>query len=189
MPSIIKHKYRLGIDSDVEQLELNEKGERPFAPYASTVFHAHQYLEKTLKDAYYLVSGESLEGHDLDDLFIDLATMSGKLGDDEYDDMLEICQRLSRQYIPARYPDKRTGMETEYTEDQARDFVADARRVVKWIGIIEIRKDVRYVDSFTIRHGIRRRAQRIADTPGYRRIVSEYSKILRVRCGRRACAF
>ena len=141
----------------------------------------HQYVEKTLKDALEITTSEIRRGHNLVTLLGELAEGCGASGADGYDDVESMCKRLTKHYYDARYPDDRTFVQKFYTVDDARQAVEDAEHVVEWMGRLEVLEGVLYKDSWSVRRGTCHGPHTIADTSAYRRTVSEYSRLLRIR--------
>ena len=178
----LNHVFGVSRRMDREQMDINVSDKRnPYAPYASTCFHAHQFVEKTLKDALEIKISEVRRGHNLVSLLGELAEKCGASDDDRYDEVEEMCKRLTKHYYDARYPDDRTFVQRVYTVDDARQAVEDAEQVVEWIGGLEVLDGVLYKDSWSVRRGARHKVRTFSDTPAYRRTVSEYSKLLRLR--------
>lgn len=174
---------------DPEEGSSSDSDDDSFMPYMSTCYHAEQYVEKVIKDAIFCVTGERLGEHTLDTYIEHLAmSLDVDTESEEFDRIFNICKEFRTHYNDFRYP-TRWNAENPITRETAKEYVRKSKEVVDWIGGLEILDGVSYRDSWSVRRGIRPRVRIIADTPGYCRIVSEYSKIFRIRCGRRACAF
>jgi HEPN domain-containing protein len=76
--------------------------------------------------------GDGPWGHDLVELGRRAAESTADLWDDELEARL---LRLSRHYIPARYPDAHAGASPgeHYGAEDSKQAVADARGVLAWV--------------------------------------------------------
>ncbi|MEM0153973.1 MAG: HEPN domain-containing protein [Ignisphaera sp.] len=98
--------------------------------YNWTCFKAHQSAEKALKALLWGL-GSPKAGHSLIELGNTLRDMGVELPRDIY----EALARLSKFYVPTRYPDAWSeGIpEDYYTEGEAREAIEFAEKVVTWV--------------------------------------------------------
>lgn len=168
--------FRRFIDAERGQLELNRKN--GYLPYGTTVYHAQQYVEKTIKGALTECGEIPDRGHWIPTYLDKLAMkVPGMREDPLFRDMRGLCWELSEEYNRCRYPDMDREGGGEYDPKDVKRYVDMACSIVSWVGKFELPCDEPVSNS--VRIGFRRRSRIIADTPAYRRTVSEYSGLLR----------
>lgn len=98
--------------------------------YNWACFKSHQAAEKALKALLWGL-GAPRTGHSL----IELGNALKNVGIEVPDDIYEVVTRLSKFYIPTRYPDAWSeGVpEDYYTEIEAREAIDFAEKVISWV--------------------------------------------------------
>ncbi len=98
--------------------------------YNWACFKAHQAAEKALKALLWGV-GMPKTGHSLTHL---LNYIAQELGLGAPEEVKESCLVLDKHYVPTRYPNAWTEGTPEdyYSEGEARNAIARARRIVEW---------------------------------------------------------
>ncbi|MEM2201494.1 MAG: HEPN domain-containing protein [Ignisphaera sp.] len=98
--------------------------------YNWACFKAHQVAEKALKVLLWGL-GNPKTGHSL----IELGNSLRSIGVEIPRDIYEVLARLSKFYVPTRYPDAWSeGIpEDYYTEGEAREAIEFAEKVLTWV--------------------------------------------------------
>lgn len=98
--------------------------------YNWACFKAHQAAEKALKGLLWGL-GSPKTGHSL----IELGNALRAIGVEVPKDAYEALARLSKFYVPTRYPDAWTeGVpEDYYTEGEAREAIEMAEKILAWV--------------------------------------------------------
>lgn len=98
--------------------------------YNWACFKAHQAAEKAIKALLWGL-GHPRTGHSL----IDLGNALRSIGLEIPRELYEVLARLSKFYIPTRYPDAWVeGIpEDYYTENEAREAIELAEKVATWV--------------------------------------------------------
>ena len=133
----LEHPYERFTDYDRRQVALNERNN--YEPPAMTCFHAHQIVEKTLKDRIweYIVEDDGsfdqkiLREHNLVILLNMLLNYSGySRRDPDLKGIRQSCMKLTDYYKGARYPFEG---DIEFDANMAAAAISMERAVVEWL--------------------------------------------------------
>ena len=98
--------------------------------YNWACFKAHQAVEKALKALLWGI-GKPRIGHALNRLIDYIRELDFEIPDE----IIQACYKLTKHYIPTRYPDAWSeGIPEEYyTKDEAQEAIQQALKVLNWV--------------------------------------------------------